>query len=96
MWQLSNICCDPPRLVVGQRLRRRRRLDLTIQHIQNRLIGRRTMIDHLARAKEMRARARKCQVAADHSKSEIADCYRLLAENYDVLANLEEEFVAKK
>ncbi len=55
------------------------------------------MVDHLARAKEMRARARKCQVAADHSKSEkFADCYRLLAENYDVLANVEEGFVARE
>ncbi len=55
------------------------------------------MVDHLARAKEMRARAQKCQVAAEHSKSEkFADCYRLLAQNYDVLATVEEEFVARE
>lgn len=53
------------------------------------------MIDHLARAKEMRRRAEKCTLSSEHSKSKkFADCYRLLAENYEFLATVEEELLA--
>jgi hypothetical protein len=55
------------------------------------------MVDHLARAKEMRARARNCEVSAKQSKSEkFAECYRALADNYNILATIEEEFLARE
>jgi hypothetical protein len=66
------------------------------QNLDRRLKGV-SMVNHLARAKEMRRRAQNCQVSAENSKSEkFADCYRLLAQNYDILATVEEEFVARE
>ncbi len=55
------------------------------------------MVDHLARANEMRARAKNCELSAKQSKSEkFAACYRLLVDNYNVLATVEEEFLARR
>ena len=55
----------------------------------------RSMLDHLARARELRRHAAKCQQAAKTSVShKFGDCYRLLANNYVILAELEEDFVA--
>jgi hypothetical protein len=54
------------------------------------------MLDHLARAREMRRRAAKCQQSAKDSMSaKFGDCYRLLAKNYLILAELEEDYVAR-
>ena len=54
------------------------------------------MLEHLARARELRRHAAKCQQAAKSSLSpRFADCYRLLADNYTILADLEEDFVAR-
>ncbi len=45
----------------------------------------------------MRVRAQNCYASAEHSKSDkFADCYRLLARNYDILATIEEEFIARE
>lgn len=50
-------------------------------------------MNHLARAREMRVRAAGCQQAAKATTSEkFSRCYRLLAENYGILANLEEDY----
>lgn len=50
-------------------------------------------MNHLARAKEMRARAAGCKESAKTTTSEkFSGCYRLLAENYDILAKLEEDY----
>ncbi len=55
------------------------------------------MLDHLARARELRRHADKCQQAAKASASvKFGDCYRLLAKNYVILAELEEGFVARQ
>lgn len=44
----------------------------------------------------MRCQAAKCQQAAKVSLSaKFGDCYRLLAKNYIILAELEEDFVAR-
>ena len=54
-------------------------------------------LDHLARAREMRQRAAKCQLSAKNSLSaKFGDCYRLLAKNYLILAELEEDYVARE
>ena len=54
------------------------------------------MVDHLARAQEMRARAENCELLAKQSKSEkFAACFRLLIDNYNTLATVEEEFSAR-
>ncbi len=50
------------------------------------------MVDHLSRAKELRSRAKKCELAGKESKSEkFAECYRSLSRHYDILAILEEK-----
>jgi hypothetical protein len=55
------------------------------------------MVDRLTHAKEMRVRAKKCQLSAKESKSEkFAECYRLLAQNYDMLASVDEKFLARQ
>jgi len=55
------------------------------------------MVDHLARARELRRHAAKYQESAKTSASaKFGDCYRLLAENYIVLAELEEDYVARE
>jgi hypothetical protein len=55
------------------------------------------MVNHLARAAEMRTRAKQCQDTASQTKSEkFADCYRLLSQNYNILATVEEEFFARE
>jgi len=55
------------------------------------------MLDHLARARELRRHAAKCQQAAKDSVShKFGDCYQLLAKNYVILAELEENFVARQ
>jgi hypothetical protein len=55
------------------------------------------MVDHLARAGEMRDRAKQCQTFASQTKSEkFANCYLLLEQNYNILATVEEEFFARE
>jgi hypothetical protein len=55
------------------------------------------MLDRLARAREMRRRAAKCQQSAKDSLSaKFGDCYRLLAKNYLILAELEEDYIARE
>jgi len=55
------------------------------------------MVNHLARAEEMRDRAKQCQHTAGETKSEkFAECYRLLSQNYNILATVEEEFFARE
>jgi hypothetical protein len=50
------------------------------------------MADHIATAQRYRARAAKCEVSAKNTSSEkFGECYRLLAQHYLVLANLEED-----
>ncbi|MFZ1922904.1 MAG: hypothetical protein WAU57_14840 [Xanthobacteraceae bacterium] len=60
-------------------------------------MGKRPMLDHLARARELRRHAVKCEAAAKSTVSaKFGDCYRLLAKNYVILAQLEEDFVARQ
>ncbi len=55
------------------------------------------MPDHLARARELRLRAAKYQqTAKDSLSTKFGDCYRLLAKNYVILAELEEDYVARE
>lgn len=50
------------------------------------------MSDHLASAQRYRDRAAKCKLSAKNTSSiEFGECYRLLAQHYLVLANLEED-----
>jgi hypothetical protein len=50
------------------------------------------MPDHLASAQRYRDRAAKCELSAKNTSSiEFGECYRLLAQHYLVLANLEED-----
>jgi hypothetical protein len=50
------------------------------------------MADHIATAQRYRARAAKCELSAKNTSSEkFGECYRLLAQHYVVLANLEED-----
>jgi hypothetical protein len=60
-------------------------------------VSERGMLDHLARARELRQRAAKCQQSAKSSLSaKFGECYRLLAKNYVILAELEEDYVARQ
>lgn len=50
------------------------------------------MADHIAAAQRYRARAAKCELSAKNTSSEkFGECYRLLAQQYLVLANMEED-----
>ncbi len=50
------------------------------------------MIDHIATAQRYRARAANCELSArTTSSAKFGECYRLLAQHYLVLANLEED-----
>ncbi len=50
------------------------------------------MADHIATAQRYRARAAKCELSAKNTSSQkFGECYRLLAQHYLVLANLEED-----
>ena len=50
------------------------------------------MADHIATAQRYRARAAKCEVSAKATSSaKFGECYRLLAQHFLVLANLEED-----
>ena len=50
------------------------------------------MADHVATAQRYRARAAKCEVSAKATSSaKFGECYRLLAQHFLVLANLEED-----
>jgi hypothetical protein len=50
------------------------------------------MGDHIAAAQRYRARAAKCELSAKSTSSVgFGECYRLLAKQYLVLANLEED-----
>jgi 2-keto-3-deoxy-galactonokinase len=50
------------------------------------------MADHIAAAQRYRARAAKCELSAKNTSSTgFGECYRLLAQHYLVLANLEED-----
>jgi hypothetical protein len=49
--------------------------------------------DHLAWAESYRNRAAKCRSTAEETTStSFGNCYRLLADHYVLLANLEEDF----
>jgi hypothetical protein len=50
------------------------------------------MGDHIAAAQRYRVRAAKCELSAKNTSSVgFGECYRLLAKQYLVLANLEED-----
>jgi hypothetical protein len=50
------------------------------------------MADHIAAAQRYRARAAKCELSAKNTASAgFGECYRLLAQHYLTLANLEED-----
>jgi hypothetical protein len=50
------------------------------------------MADHIAAAQRYRARAAKCELSAKNTSSaKFGECYRLLAQHYLALANLEED-----
>ena len=50
------------------------------------------MADHIAAAQRYRARAAKCELSAKATSSaRFGECYRLLAQHYLTLANLEED-----
>jgi len=50
------------------------------------------MADHIAAAQRYRAQAAKCEQSAKNTSSiKFGECYRLLAQHYLVLANLEED-----
>lgn len=55
------------------------------------------MSEHLASAQRYRDRAAKCELSAKNTSSiEFGECYRLLAQHYLVLANLEEDCVRRR
>jgi hypothetical protein len=55
------------------------------------------MLDHLARAKVLRHRAAACEQSAQKTDSvEFGNCYRLLAQNYAILAGLEEDYAHRQ
>jgi hypothetical protein len=55
------------------------------------------MPDHLASAQRYRDRAAKCELSAKNTSSiEFGECYRLLAQHYLVLANLEENYARRR
>ena len=55
------------------------------------------MVNHLSRAKELRSRAAQYEISAQNTTSKkFEECYRLLAENFLVLATLEEEYVQRE
>ena len=55
------------------------------------------MLSHSARAYEMRVRAVKSRASAKKTTSVMfAECYRLAAENYEVLAKLEQDFADRQ
>jgi hypothetical protein len=55
------------------------------------------MSDHLASAQRYRDRAAKCALSAKNTSSiEFGECYRLLAQHYLVLANLEEDCARRR
>ncbi|MGA7429549.1 MAG: hypothetical protein WBW35_03860, partial [Xanthobacteraceae bacterium] len=59
--------------------------------------GRSSMVDHLVRAGAMRDRAKQCETSASQTKSEkFANCYRLLSQNYNILATVEEEHFTRE
>ncbi len=55
-------------------------------------VGGQAMADHIAAAQRYRARAAKCELSAKNTSSaRFGECYRLLAQHYLALANLEED-----
>jgi hypothetical protein len=55
------------------------------------------MLDHLARAKVLRHRAAACEQSAQKTDSVgFGNCYRLLAQNYVILAGLEEDYAHRQ
>jgi hypothetical protein len=59
-------------------------------------VGARAMVDHLAWAEGYRNRAAKCRsTAKEISSASFGDCYRLLADHYVRLANLEEDYARR-
>jgi hypothetical protein len=54
------------------------------------------MVDHLAWAEGYRDRAAKCRsTAREVSSISFGDCYRLLADHYVLLADLEEDYAQR-
>ena len=59
-------------------------------------ISARAIADHLARAKGYRNRATKCRSSAKETSSvSFGNCYRLLADHYVLLADLEEDYARR-
>src|SRR5439155_21541936 len=55
------------------------------------------MSDHQAAAQRYRDRAAKCELSAKNTSSiEFGECYRLLAQHYLVLADLEEDCARRR
>jgi hypothetical protein len=55
------------------------------------------MADHIAAAQRYRARAAKCELSAKNTSSaRFGECYRLLAQHYLTLANLEEDCAQRR
>jgi hypothetical protein len=54
-------------------------------------------VDHLALARAYRGRAATCLISAENTTSSVfSKCYRQLADYYDGLARLEEDFQARQ
>jgi hypothetical protein len=59
-------------------------------------VGARAMVDHLAWAEGYRNRAAKCRsTAKEISSVSYGNCYRLLADHYVLLADLEENYAQR-
>ena len=54
------------------------------------------MLNHLAWAKSYRDRAAKCRaIAKETTSASFEKCYRMLADHYILLADLEEDYVRR-
>jgi len=59
-------------------------------------VGARVMLNHLAWAKNYRDRAAKCRaIAKETTSASFEECYRMLADHYILLADLEEDYVRR-
>ena len=59
-------------------------------------VGTCAMVDHFAWAESYRKRAAKCQFTAKQTSSaNFSDCYRLLADHYVQLADIEEDYARR-
>jgi hypothetical protein len=52
-------------------------------------------MDHLVRVESLRQRAAACEsMAGETTSRQFRDCYRLLAKQYGILAQIEEQYAA--